>query len=171
LPLRLDLRLRVDLKCATTAGVTHQFLNDLDIFPIGNEQRREGVAKGMPSNSLVDSCPQGRGANDLLQYGIWPERVFPLIMRARENPVISLPIRTCLFPQPEISGYTLLQGDRLARCLRLAIANVALINRAEDVKPQAGEINVAPFQGKQLAATKPRGHIQEHHQAETWFQL
>ena len=145
LPLRFDARLRVDLKCPTTAGVTHQFLEDLHIFAIGSEQRRKGVAKRVPSDSLGYSRPQGGGSDDLTNHRIGPERVLPLRMRACENPVVSLLIRTCLPPQSQISGHAPVQGNRLLRCLRLTIANLPQINGTQDVTPQAREINVAPF--------------------------
>jgi len=50
------------------------------------------VSKGMPTNSFVDPGAQCGWANDLLQYGIGPERILPLSTRARKYPVVGLPI-------------------------------------------------------------------------------
>jgi hypothetical protein len=101
-------------KCAAGAGMTHQLLNDFHVFSIADEKRRECVSKGMPSYSFLDAGSQCRRANNLLQQSIWPERVLSLRTGARKYPVVGLPIPGGLFPQPEISGYTLMHRDRLA---------------------------------------------------------
>src|SRR6266550_1390801 len=112
----------------------------------------------MPPNFLVDARAQCRRANDLLQQGIWPERILPLMAGARKYPVVGLPIPGCLLPHPEISRYTLIQGNRLARSLRLAIPNVSHINGPQDIEAHVGKINIAPFEGKQFATTESRRH-------------
>lgn len=56
----------------------------------------------------------------------------------------------------------------LARSLRLAIHNVPHINGPQDIKAHVGEINIAPFEGKQFATTKSRRHSQQPHQATNW---
>src|SRR6266403_6323349 len=121
----------------------------------------------MPPKFLVDAGAQCRRANDLLQHGIWPKRILPLMAGARKYPVAGLTIPASLLPHPEISGYTFIQGHRLARCFRLAIPNVSHTNGAHDIKAHVEEINIAPFEGKQFAPTKSRRDSQQHHQAKT----
>src|SRR5437879_3492055 len=121
----------------------------------------------MPPNFLVDVGAQCRRANDLLQHGIWPKWIPPLMAGARKYPVVGLTIPASLLPHPEIGGYTLIQGHRLARCFRLAIPYVSHINGPQDLEAHVGEINIAPFEGKQFATTESRRHSQQHHQAKT----
>src|ERR1700741_453153 len=104
---------------------------------------------------------QCRRANDLLQHGIWPKRTLPLMPGAREYPVAGLPIPAGLLPHPEISGYTLIEWHRLARCFRLAIPSMSQINGAQDLEAHVGEINIAPFEGQQFATTESRCHRQQ----------
>jgi hypothetical protein len=42
------------------------------------------------------------------------------------------------------------------------------INGPQDIKAHVGEINIAPFEGKQFATTKSRRHSQQPHQATNW---
>ncbi len=55
-PLRLalgyDPRLGIHFQRAAAAGMPHQFLNELHVLPVGDENRRECVSKGMPPNFL-----------------------------------------------------------------------------------------------------------------------
>jgi hypothetical protein len=98
LALGQDLRLGIVFQRAAAAGMPHQFLNDLYVLSVGDEKRRKCVSKSMPPNLLVDPGPRCRRANDLLQQGVWPVRMFPLITRAREYPVVGLPIPASLLP-------------------------------------------------------------------------
>jgi hypothetical protein len=83
---------------------------------------------------------------------------------AGEYPVAGLPIPAGLLPHPEISGYTLIEWQRLARCFRLAIPSMSQINGVQDIEAHVGEINIAPFEGQQFATTESRCHSQQHHQ-------
>ena len=76
----------------------HQFLNYLHVLSVGDENRRECVPKGMPANFLGDPGSQCRRANNLLQLGIWPERMPPVVTGAREDPVVGLPMLGGLLP-------------------------------------------------------------------------
>src|SRR5690242_19242288 len=102
----------------------------------------------MPANSLGDSSSQCGGTDDPLQNGIRPERISSLAVGAGEYPIIGLPISGCLLPQPQISGHTHVQGDRLAGCFRLAIAKLSQINGALHIEVQIAKVNITPSQGK-----------------------
>ena len=87
-----------------------------------------------------------------MQDDVWPERLCPVDTRAGKYPVVRIPVFAALFPEPEISRYTLIQGGRFAGCLGLAGANLAL-NRPLDVNGQVRKIYIEPLESEQFTAS------------------
>lgn len=132
-----------------------------------------GAAMKRASLELVEKLPQD---TVLLPVQALGELLNVLVRKAGRSPARAR--RAILtwqdaFPLIETSAEVMLAATDLATDHQLSIWESVIFSATA----AAGccllllEDLVAPFQSKKFAATKPRGHIQDHHQAETWFQL
>ena len=129
------------------ACMAHQFLHDLHILAVRNEQCG-GMAKRVPSDMFRDAGLPGGGLDRFLQNRPRPDRTPTVVHTARKDPVARFRINRRFLPYPEICCYAMREGHRSARRLGFALSYGSAVDRDF----QTTKVNVGPLESEQLAS-------------------
>src|SRR5258708_889276 len=77
--------------------MSHQFLHDFNILPVGNKHRRKGVPKCVPPDPLFYPSPLCSWANYSLQNRFWPKWIFSLVARTGKDPITRSVVPACFW--------------------------------------------------------------------------
>lgn len=142
------------------AGMTHQFLHNLHILAVRDQERGVRMSKSVPADSFLDSGSSRCRLNDSQQQDIRPVRKPALGVWAGKYPIIGFRILARFLPEPEVGRHLSIERNRFSRGFSFAVPDHSKIDRTNNVQLQTREIYIAPLQCEQFAATQPRSHVQ-----------
>jgi len=129
--------LRLDIEREPTAGMTHQFLHNLYILAVRDQERGVRMSKRVPADSLFDSGSSRRRLNDFQRQDVRPKWVFALRVRAGEYPIVGVGILARFLPQPEVGGHMSVEWNRLSRGFCFAVPDDSEIDGTHHIQLQA----------------------------------
>src|SRR5258708_33746229 len=115
------------------------------------------MPEGVPANRFGDAHLASKPLKDLFPGRVCPNWHSAPELRASEDPVRISAIWSHQAPSKQLTTSEFVKRHRLPRCLGLAVFNMTVRNRTEDVRRSGHEVNVFPLEAKHLAHTQPGG--------------
>jgi len=135
----------------------------LTFSPFAFEESRIRAPEGVPADPARDSsCLHSRLQVPTVKR-FWPVGLRSFDVETGKVPILRLRGSTKGSPESQCFRQTRIQRNRLARCLRLALAHVLKRNGPRDADLELLEINVLPFECQQFTHPQPCHHIDQSH--------